>query len=274
MRRPRSVRKWLEGKLSSPSRSRLRLDDETKAGTGDLGAFLSRLQAAVAENDFNRLDELIGDFKAFNLAVAEALSPSTRGRVGVPLEIGSGIQSKQFMIDLLPHIQSFLGGYKRGSAFSVLDVGSGTGHGANLLASLYARAELGYTLKVTCLDINEHYRRYIEGICSYVSFKRQNVFALEESYDLVIASHVVEHVKEAVGFCEQLQRCAREAVFIAAPFEEPEDRLTNGHVHSLGQEFLDQLDTRSTHIMESRAWGNFLSPPYRMFIAELPGKAR
>ncbi len=239
----------------------------------ELLAALEALREAAEGGDIRELESLIQDYRRFVSAVEETFSPPRRGRPGLPLEVGTGIQSKQFMIDLLPYIQEYLTTQKRGRVFRVLDVGSGTGHGANLLASLYAAGELGYKMSVTSLDINSHYERYIQVACRYLAFKKQNVFAIKKPYDIVIASHVVEHVREAKAFCEQLQACATGAVFVAAPYEEPPDKLTSGHVHSLGAEFLDNLETKRVAIVESRAWGNFLSPPYKMFVAELPGRA-
>jgi len=244
---------------------------EKPHGTELLAAFES-LRDAAESGDGQLLDSLIADYRRFVEAVEESFSPPKRGRPSLPLELGTGIQSKQFMIDLLPYIQDYLSSQKRGTSFRVLDVGSGTGHGANLLASLYVADELGYKMSVTSLDINDLYERYIEVACRYISFEKQNVFAVKRPYDIVVASHVVEHVREATAFCEQLQNCATGAVFIAAPYEEPADNLTSGHVHSLGADFLGRLETRRVDIIESRAWGNFISPPYKMFIAELPGR--
>jgi 2-polyprenyl-3-methyl-5-hydroxy-6-metoxy-1,4-benzoquinol methylase len=96
-------------------------------------------------------------------------------------------------------------------------------------------------MKVSALDISRLYQRYIPAITEYVLFIREDVLSHEGTYDIVIASHVIEHLTDPVPFCRRLQEMARLAVFIVTPFNEPADNLTKGHAHYL--ESVDPDDT-------------------------------
>ena len=236
-----------------------------------LERYVEELESAVSSNDKSTALGLIQQYRELVRRVEDLVSPppDQRARPSLPLALGSGTQSQQFMIDLLPSIQAFLNQDSRGSNFEVLDVGPGTGHGSNLLASLYASTELGYRLRVTALDVNDFYELYIAAACRHVRFIKQNIFRLDRTYDIVIASHVIEHVPEPLGFCRQLQRLATGAVFIATPFKEPEENRTQGHVNSFDESFVEELAPKSSQIVNSEAWGRFMEPPYEMLIAEL-----
>ena len=214
---------------------------------------------------------MVKEYRQLALEVEEAVSPFTerRKRTQRPLALGQGAQAQQFMIDLLPSIQAFLNRHPRESVFDVLDVGAGTGHGSNLLASLYASSELGYRLRVTALDISNDYEMYITAACRYVRFLAADIFRLDNHYDIVIASHVIEHVQDPLAFCRRLQEVANGVVFIATPYREPEAARTKGHLHSFDEAFVERLAPASFQIVRSEAWGRFLEPPYEMLIAEL-----
>jgi 2-polyprenyl-3-methyl-5-hydroxy-6-metoxy-1,4-benzoquinol methylase len=177
------------------------------------------------------------------------------------------------MIDLLPHLQRLLAEHPRGRTFDVLDVGPGTGLGTALLASMYRRGRLGYRMNVTALDISPAYQHYIPAITPYVPFVREDVFDHDRTYDIVIASHVIEHIEDPVPFVRRLQELARLAVFVVAPFNEPADNLTTGHVGVIDEALVTELDPTEWSTMHSVSWGAFMDPPYEMLIARLPGRA-
>ncbi len=177
------------------------------------------------------------------------------------------------MIELLPHIQKLIGSYPRKTRFTVLDVGPGTGLGTELLAELYSKGRLGYRMKVSAIDISTTFRNYLWAVAPRVPFIQGDVFKLESRYDIVIASHVIEHVEDPVAFCERLQELARIAVFIVAPYDEPADNLTRGHVSVIDEAMVAAMKPTSHVLINSVCWGSMFDPPYEMLIAELPGRA-
>jgi len=231
-----------------------------------------RLEQAFESGDEKRIGAALAELHVLRARAEELASPAWVPD-GVRLSETYGIQSMQFMIDLLPWIQKLLAQHPRGRRFEVLDVGPGTGHGTALLATLYRQANLGYRMNVSALDIHPLYQRYIPAITEYVPFIREDVFRHEGTYDIVIASHVIEHLTDPIPFCRRLQELARLAVLIVTPFNEPADHLTKGHVGVIDDETVKQLDPDSFTVTNSVAWGAFHDPPYGMLIAQLPGKA-
>lgn len=258
-------------RISAQLRNVRRSDGFGADSEESFGRFVEDLESAVSRGEKTVALGLIEEYRKLVQRVEEVVSPSTRKRLrdGRPIALGSGVKSRQFMIDLLPSIQAYLNRHPRGSVFEVLDVGAGSGHGSNLLASLYATSQLGYRLKVAALDINDMHELYIAAACRYVRFLEADIFKLDRSFDIVIASHVIEHVPEPLAFCRQLQRLATGAVFIAAPFNEPVEGRTKGHINSFDDSFLDELAPASFELVNSQAWGRFMEPPYEMLIAEL-----
>lgn len=237
-----------------------------------VGLTVSQLERAYAAGDdaeirdaLKRLHDLIRT--AEDLAKPASIPADER------LATTRGVASTQYTIDLLPHLQKAFEAHDRWARLSLLDVGPGTGHGTALLARLYATSRLGYRLDVTALDIDPRYQRYLEVIAPTVDFVHADVFDHDETYDYAVASHVIEHVPEVKPITRRLQEITRHAVFLVAPYEEPEDRLTRGHVRSIDAELVDALDPTEVTVYRSPAWGAFMDPPYESVIIRLPGLA-
>lgn len=186
-------------------------------------------------------------------------------------ELQGGAQSKQFMIQLLPHIHAYMSNFPLGSQFSVLDIGPGSGFGSQLLASLYQRTFLGYKISVQTTDISPDYINFAKFFCPYINAIQQDIFTLENSYDIVIASHVTEHVPNWRPFVERMKALSRGIVIVCSPYREDKTKVTYGHCNIFDDAELAEIKPKEIHLVESPAWGQMMTPRYKMFIAILEG---
>ena len=226
--------------------------------------------AILSEMDEKRDDEFSRALASFHEKLRDKLLPPDADR---SCHETAGAQSKEFMRHIADDIQAFFRRFPYGSRFSILDVGPGTAAGSEWLASIYRRKTLGYTATVETIDIDDTFLRYQKVMLPYIKPMLGRMEDLTKTYDVVIASHVIEHVDDPVQFCSDLQRMSRGVVIVCAPFEERKDQMTSGHLHSLDDEFLKKLEPVSLRKIESAGWGQFMDPPYKMFVATLNGKA-
>jgi hypothetical protein len=123
-------------------------------------------------------------------------------------------------------------------------------------------------MNVSALDISPSYEHFIQAITPCVPFARADVFDHQQSYDIVI-----QHLDDPIPFCRRLQKLARHAVFVIAPFNEPRENMTNGHVQVIDDDTVAQLDPVEWVSVNSVSWGAFANPPYEMLIARLAPQA-
>ena len=106
---------------------------------------------------------------------------------------------------------------------TVLDVGGGVGSHANIFAEYGKKVtllEAGYTCRV---EQNEKYTVIIEDFIDY---------KIEQKFDLVWTSHVLEHQLNVEDFIKKLFDCCSDngKVAITVP-DEVTGKVTEGHVH-------------------------------------------
>jgi hypothetical protein len=139
-------------------------------------------------------------------------------------------QTLSFYIDLLPIIHSTLlsdyPNYSEVSPFSrtvkLLDVDTRTGVGADLISKLYKGPWSEFIIECDVQDLDGVFFDYAKTVCNHVSnFIVSDVADLEtNSYDYIIASHVLEHVDDYVNFCNHLKRVAKKNVFLCCAYSE------------------------------------------------------
>ncbi|MDE3814297.1 methyltransferase domain-containing protein [Sinorhizobium meliloti] len=227
--------------------------------------------AAEAMKDDIKFADFVDAYRAFLVDVEDAVLPPQVTRRGI--EHFGGAQSKQFMVQLLPTIQQYMRKFPQKTHFSILDVGPGAAFGSNLLASMYQTPFLGYTATVHTTDIIDHYIKFAKVFCPNVVTHQADIYDVAKSYDIVIASHVIEHVPKWRSFVKRLKELSRGIAIVCSPYRENPEMLTRGHCNIFDDEMLEEMKPEHVQLTESPAWGQFMKPPYKMFIATLKGES-
>lgn len=166
-------------------------------------------------------------------------------------------QSMHFYSDISHFISRRLTEF---DTLSVLDVGSRTGAGTALLRLLHhphAFTRLKFD-PVTSLDLDHDLIRIVGKEFHDIQAVQQNIFDLpDNSYDIVICSHTIEHVEDMAGFIGQLEKIARRYVVLACPINE-NSPLSDGHLRSIQPEDLATLGYSDIDVYESFHFHNGL----------------
>jgi hypothetical protein len=190
------------------------------------------------------------------------------------LETTLAPQSLQFMIDLLPVIRELIAGWPRDVPLRVLDVGTASGAGANLLGQLYSGPMLGPRMIVDAMELHPWMARYARGklsfIRKYLVADVRNYWS-EEPWDLVICSHTLEHVNDWGEFAAALKRLASRWVLVYTPWKE-QHRIPE-HVLSIDEPFLELVGAQRQWIIDSPAWYHAVDAEARCVAFVLPGGA-
>jgi len=166
------------------------------------------------------------------------------------------VQTTLFYVDILPLLGEWLHRQPRGSTFRLLDVGGGSGSGAEFLAKLFWTFFTGYKISIDVLDVEDRFARFSPLLHDHISYKIGDVFELpDEAYDICLCSHTIEHVpKERAGefINKVVQVSSRLAIFNAPYMENP---LIPVHRYTIDEAFLATLPSPSTRkIYKSLGW--------------------
>ncbi len=155
-------------------------------------------------------------------------------------------------LDKADNLQRLLAGHEVGS---VLEVGCGTGA---VLAELASRGVGIRHVGIDMADPNQHADPRAAGLDLRVYDGNTLPFE-DQSFDLVYASHVVEHVPNPRGFLAELRRVARELIYVEVPCElharvtRPalQTALDTGHINAYSPEyFLVLLQTAGLDVID------------------------
>jgi 2-polyprenyl-3-methyl-5-hydroxy-6-metoxy-1,4-benzoquinol methylase len=164
-------------------------------------------------------------------------------------------QSRLFIIDLIPYIYRLYYNWPTDKPVRVLDIGIECGAGTALLAELHNRRSHNYLkMEVTGLDIVEDFRDYISVSSPFVKFVKKDIFDIPdgETWDLVICSHVIEHIKDPFAFIDKLRRLTSKYTIVACPYNET--NLRPGHVQTIDEAFISQVAPLEHHIYTNFCW--------------------
>jgi SAM-dependent methyltransferase len=189
------------------------------------------------------------------------------------LENDSVPQSIQFMVDILPAIRRVTRDWRWSHPLEVLDLGAGSGAGSNVLATLYRGLFYRFPMRVTALDIVDYWKRYAEAKFPLLEYCVGDIYdwQRERSWDLVISSHVVEHVANPTRLVRELQRRARHWVLVYAPYNERP--LISEHTNTIDDDLIDLWGPTQVRIVQSPAWYKEDDDHASCVLLELPGIA-
>lgn len=223
------------------------------------------------ELDLHRAEPISGIVvQAVERALAQRLGQSVGGlealgRLGGKAAVSEFILTKAnpasvgFMTDILATLRAHLLPRHAGQKFTVLDLGARTGAGSQLMAYVgQAGSYAKLKFSVTCADIDPTYAAYSRAQNPLVEYLNADAFKAGRQWDIVICSHVVEHVPQPLAFVEQLRRIAKRHVVLAFPYAEDPQQLIPGHVNSLNHDFIRALRPSRTEVFEGLYWGQSL----------------
>jgi FkbM family methyltransferase len=145
----------------------------------------------------------------------------------------------------------------------ILDVGSGSGIGTQLLAVLLNTLTSSKP-EIVANDYAENYAPYAHAYFDDIQFISGPVQSkIKDKFDIVICSHLVEHFEDPFPFIEELRGLAKHALILYAPFQE--SPLSKGHFHSFTAADLVRMEARSHQIITSKGYSS------DCFVAVLEG---
>ena len=177
------------------------------------------------------------------------------GRQFTSLELEQqwGAQSIAFMVDLLPHIHATLRKhYRRKDHLRVLDVGAASCFGAGLLAAVHSDHYVYSRMSVEAIDYQPTFERWVRFAQPGVEYRVADLFDQPaKQWDLVVCSHMIEHVPNPRDFIDKMVEACRGFAFIYSPYAE--NPRIPGHESSIDEATYAGLDCE-LHRLRSMGW--------------------
>lgn len=209
-------------------------------------AYLCDLKNRIKQNNADR-----------NSLMREALAVNSIDPLTIEKLIKKGIpQSQLFMVEIIPFLHKLYLNLPELQTKTALDVGPLNFAGTALLSSIHQRSSPNrLRLQVAALDIESRLALMKEIVAPEVEFICGNLYKLENRiFDVVIASHVVEHVPEPEKFMRAMQELARDFVIIAAPWKE-EFPLTGSHINVVDESLVAAVGGEDLQVFTNYCWG-------------------
>jgi SAM-dependent methyltransferase len=133
------------------------------------------------------------------------------------------------------------------SAKTILDVGCGRGYWANRVAD-------ETDLKVTCCDVLDHVDikgEYVKGSIQKLPFK-------DKQFDIVFASHTIEHVRNLPEAISELKRVAKKQVIIVTPRQRYYYYTLDLHLNFFPEESYMKLAVDDPAAVCREVWGDWV----------------
>lgn len=164
-----------------------------------------------------------------------------------------GAQSTVFMADMLPFVHAkLLKHYRRQDVLRAIDVGASSCFGTRLLASLHASHFVYSRMEVDAVDYVPDRSRWVLAAVPEVNYHVKDLYDLpSRSWDIVVCSHVIEHVPEPRRFIEKACDICRGFAFFYSPYDE--HPLIPGHINRITEADFASLPAE-THRIKSMGW--------------------
>jgi ubiquinone/menaquinone biosynthesis C-methylase UbiE len=133
------------------------------------------------------------------------------------------------------------------SSKSMLDVGCGRGYWANRIAD-------DTKLKVTGCDVLDHVD--IKG--DYVKGSIQNLPFKDNQFDIVFASHTIEHVRDLPKAISELKRVAKKQVIIVTPRQRYYYYTLDLHLNFFPEASYMKLAVNDSKAKVKEVWGDWV----------------
>jgi 2-polyprenyl-3-methyl-5-hydroxy-6-metoxy-1,4-benzoquinol methylase len=227
-----------------------RLREEVRRQREDTisGLVVAAVERALAD----RLATSTGAIAEIGRLEAQGITPEFLLSKADPQAVG-------FMVDILGALRATLLPRHISQRLSVLDLGAKSGAGSQLLGYLGQSGSFAkIKFDVTSADIDPTYQAYAAAKHPQVEYLNADVFEAGRQWDIVICSHVIEHIPDPLAFIARLRTIARRYIILAFPYMEDPANLIPGHLHSLGHGFLRQLAPASWEVYEGLFWGQSL----------------
>lgn len=180
-------------------------------------------------------------------------------------------QSLLFAAEIIPLIHRLYEADPVNIHKSLLDIGPQNFAGTRLIQSIHdQRAYTNLKFSVSALDITDKFRNLQKLVAPQCEFIVSNLFDIKtRTWDLVIASHVIEHVPNPALFVTKMQEIATDYVVIAAPWNE-NPIVTRSHINTIDKRFVRAVEGRDLRIFTNYSWGK----TREVCTFWVPGKAK
>ncbi len=207
--------------------------------------------AELSEPEFNETIELWHEVVD---EIKDVVFDSRNNQSRLKYEFGWGAQSIQFAIDCIPHFHRILKQhYNRKDDLSFLDVGGGSGSGANVFALLHSDRVVYSKIKIDVIDYLPLRERWVKCVYPNLNYTVGDVYDVaDKQWDFIFCSHVIEHVPNPRKFCQQLIKICKGFTFIYAPYNEI-DRIP-AHINTITEDLFEDFNLESLEIFKSMAW--------------------